>query len=236
MIREFLTLQAPASQAEKVRAEQEAWRWRKRWFWRVCGALTLVAVPTVWFGGQWGWGGVAYELTAAVGFFFLVEAKLLAFTGYPNRAVFYRWVAGVWYLLLLGALVYVTLKQGIGNREMPPVENITRISIHTTNFCETLNVISDSTQVAAITGFVNSRLDDWGGIRDIAGTPVGQIKVYLHDDRESVNDGVVGTIGVGRGFLEMRMESRPVSRRELREFARLIGVPAAWFRGGCPAR
>ena len=59
-------------------------------------------------------GWVAYELTAAVGIFLVVEAKLLTFTGYPSRAVFFRWVAGVWYVLLVDSLVYAVLKQEVG--------------------------------------------------------------------------------------------------------------------------
>ena len=113
VIWDFLTLPTPTSHAEIVRAEREAWRWRKMWFWAVSGALAAAVVPTVWFGGDWAWGGVAYEVTAAAGFVFVVEGKLQAYMGFSKPAAFYRWVAGVWYVALLGAFISALFREGV---------------------------------------------------------------------------------------------------------------------------
>ena len=83
------------------------------WFWAVSGALAAAGVPTGWFGGDWAWGGVAYEVTAAAGFVFVVEGKLQAYMGFSKRAAFYRWVAGVWYVALLGAFISALFREGV---------------------------------------------------------------------------------------------------------------------------
>ena len=135
---------------------------------------------------------------------------------------------------MVAPVICALVVSACGSEEIPLVDGITRVSVHTSSFCETLNVITDSAQVAAIEAFVNDRRQGWGGARDIAGTPVGQINAYLHDDAESLNDGVVETFSAGPGFFVSHIRSRHASQDELDEFARIIGVPSAWLEGGVP--
>lgn len=135
--------------------------------------------------------------------------------------------------LRMGVFILVSTA-ACGRADMPRVTGINRVSVHTTDFCETLNIITDETRVAAIVDFVNARSHGWGGLRDAAGTPVGLINVYLHDAHQTRHDGVAATFGVGAAFFERAIMSRPASQEEVAEFARLIGIPVSWVSDGVP--
>ena len=135
---------------------------------------------------------------------------------------------------MVASVICALVVSACGSEEIPLVDGITRVSVHMYTACETLNVITDSAQVAAIEAFVNDRRQGWGGARDIAGTPIGPINAYLHNDAESLIDGVVGTFSAGPWYFVSHIMSRHASQDELDEFARLIGVPSAWLEGGVP--
>ena len=88
---------------------------------------------------------------------------------------------------------------------------------------DTLRSISDSSQIASVVEFVNSRATGW--TRPWDGIPVPRIRAVLH--RRS---GARSFFGQGSGFFTTDLPgasaTRPASREELDTFTRLLGLPA----------
>jgi hypothetical protein len=156
-----------------------------------------------------------------------------------ERDVLRRWAPGC--LVALAATVSVGwLVLRLGTTTFPPFPTeIDVVTVHGLGL-DTLRSISDPDSISDLLAFINERTDRWGGISDVFGVPIPLIRVDLYDSQDQQNRGFRGSFGAGNDFFETQrvgtFASRPASTRELEEFARLVGVPVAWFRDGAQTR
>jgi hypothetical protein len=92
---------------------------------------------------------------------------------------------------------------------------------------DVIATITDRSRIVEIARFVETQGKNWTA--PIAGTPIGSISLEFYAAGQFLGD-----LGIGKGFLEAQgcghFFSRPLSKENLHEIVRQIGVPEALVR------